>query len=199
MPGMKRLELAAALELCRRLPVKYAAIVAIGVPTGCRISEITALRRRDLIDARGCFREEIAFLRLKARRGPRTRKIGIPEKWRIFVVRHLEQEAERGHTGPDEFVFRGKNGKALSRLTVYSFFRGILGPGHGTHWMRKTFAYEMFREFMSRYATDPLRALELTRLSLGHEQLQTTIRYLGIDENAIAEVQNEVFNSTEGK
>ncbi len=196
MSGMKRLELTDALELCRRLPVKYAAIAAIGVPTGCRISEITALRRRDLIDsATGELRETVAFLKLKARKGPKSRKMTIPATWRKFIVRHLNAEAERGHTGPEEFVFRGQNGKALSRLAVYRFFRETLGPEHGTHWMRKTFAYEMFRHFQRRTPGDPLRALELTRRALGHERIETTVRYLGIDESAITDAQNEVFNT----
>ena len=195
MAGMRRIELKEALSLCGELPVKYAALVAIGVTTGCRISEITALRRRDLIDERGNFREEIAFLRLKSRRGPKTRRASIPEAWRIFVIRLLEAESERGRSKPDDYVFRGKNGRPLSRLAAYRYFRERLGAGHGTHWMRKTFAYEMFRCFMSRYATDPLRALDLTRRTLGHEQIQTTICYLGIDECEIAEVQKEVFNT----
>ena len=196
MSGMRKISLRDAAAVCARSPVKYAAIVAIGATTGCRISEITALRRRDLIDPEtGKFREVVAFLKLKSRRGPRTRKMTIPPRWRKFVIRHLAAEADRGHTRPDEFVFRGQHGKPLSRIAVYRYFRDRLGSGFGTHWMRKTFAYEMFQHFLKQNSSDPMRALELTRRALGHARIDTTVKYLSIDDIAITDAQNAVFNS----
>lgn len=199
MAGMRRIELAEAFRLCGRIPAKYAALAAIGVTTGCRISELLALRRGDLIDPRtGRMRPVVAFLKLKARSGAKTRKLTIPERWAGFVEIHLNAEAERGHTGADEFVFRGQHGNPLSRISVYGYFRALLGPGHGTHWMRKTFAYEMFRHLLGESPGDPMRALELTRRALGHERIDTTVRYLGIDESDISRAQSEVFNGVEG-
>ena len=68
-----------------------------------------------------------------------------------------------------------------------------LGRGYGTHWMRKTFAYEMFYHFLDEKNSDPMRALELTRQALGHERIDTTVKYLGIVESDVRDAQNAVF------
>ena len=197
MPGMKSLSLPEVAGLLRRLPVKYRAICAIGVTTGCRITEILALRRFDLLKANGAWKEQVPFLHLKTRRkrgeAVRRRYMAIPAGWRPWIERHLLDEEQRGYDRPDDLVFRGKNGRPLSRLTVYRVFRQRLGDGYGTHWMRKTFAQEMFRYYLSRNRRDPMRALELTRQALGHARLDTTVRYLGIQFASVEEAQNAVF------
>lgn len=192
MAGMHSLPLDKLDRLLQDLPEKYAAIAAIGVTTGCRISEILALRRFDLLDPDGFFRSRIAFLKLKA--GKVThRKMRIPSRYRAYVIRHLQHEEERGWERPDDFVFRGKNGKHLSRLACYAVFRAHLGGGYGTHWMRKTFAQEVFRYLLREYPGDPMRALEITRKALGHARIDTTIKYLGIEEDQIDAAQESIF------
>lgn len=206
MAGMNRIPLDRIPELCTKFSTKYSAIVAIGVPTGCRISEILNLKRSDLIDKKtGKMREVISFQRLKARTGVKTRKMSIPDNLKHFIEKHLNEEAERGYLAPDDHVFRGQRTKKLrkgeapertyqlSRLSVYHEFRKVLGSGFGTHWMRKTFAYEMFYHFLGQKDSDPMRALELTRQALGHERIDSTVKYLGIIESDINDAQNAVF------
>ncbi len=204
MSGMKSLPLAKVADLVPALPAKYAAIAAIGVTTGCRITEILSLRRFDLLTRDGKLKDRIAFLKLKnTRRNAKPdrasqpklthRKLSIPRAYRPFILRHLRDEERRGYDRPDDLVFRGTLGRALSRLTVYRFFRARLGEGYGTHWMRKTFAQELFRYFVNENRNDPMRALELTRRALGHAQLDTTVKYLGITDAAIEEAQERIF------
>jgi len=206
MPGMKSLPLPDVQPLLKRLPLKYAAIVAIGVTTGCRISEILALRREDLLTPEGRLKDRIAFLRLKTGTGKKKtsgkakapapvkhRFIGIPADYRPFVFWHLVAEGKRGYEQPKDFVFRGQSGHHLSRHSVYHVFRMILGPGYGTHWMRKTFAQNLFSYYLKRNAADPVRALELTRRALAHERIDTTVRYLGIMESSLESAQNDIF------
>lgn len=204
MGGMKRVELSRVVKICEQLSPKYAAIVAIGVATGCRISEILALKRGDLINPKGEFREKIAFVKLKVKQGGKHRSLAIPQNLQRFIIRHLAQEAERGFTQSYHHVFRGKFRGApkdkrapasvpLSRLSVYREFRKVLGDGYGTHWMRKTFAYEIFYYFLKQNSNDPMRALELTRSALGHARIDTTVKYLGLMEQSIEEAQNELF------
>lgn len=189
---MRSIPLPDVLELLRSLPVKYAAIVAIGVTTGCRISELLALRRFDLIDRDGNFRDRISFLLLKKKKTVH-RKLRIPNDFRPFVAAHLNRDSLRGYDRPDQYVFRGKCGRHLTRQTVYRVFRQILGEGHGTHWMRKTFAQLIFHFFLRDNPADPMRALELTRKALAHERIDTTVKYLGITEEAIDTAQNAIF------
>ena len=195
MAGMKPLSLPEVLKLLDKLPAKYQAICAIGVTTGCRITEILSLRRFDLLTREGFLKERIAFLKLKTGSAKTVhRKLSIPRDYKPYVLKHLRNEEERGYDRPDDLVFRGKMGKPLSRLTVYHVFREKLGEGYGTHWMRKTFAQEIFRYFLNRNLSDPMRALELTRNALGHARIDTTVKYLGITERSIDDAQNEIFN-----
>ena len=195
MPGMKALPLPEVLQLLDKLPLKYQALCAIGVTTGCRITEILKLRRFDLLTREGKLKDHIAFLKLKTKSGRiMHRKIAIPEAYRPYIMRHLLREEEKGYDRPDDIVFRGHRGSPLSRVTAYHIFREKLGEGYGTHWMRKTFAKEMFEFFMRQNTKDPMRALELTRKALGHARLDTTVRYLGITEESIEAAQNAIFN-----
>lgn len=200
MSGMKSLPLPDIIELMNKLPVKYQAILAIGVTTGCRITEILSLRRFDLIARDGKLKDKISFIQLKTRKQKNGknkvvhRKLSIPETWHPCILRHLINEEQHGYDRPDDYVFRGKCGRPLSRLTVYAVFRSILGEGYGTHFMRKTFSQEMFRFFMDENPRDPMRALELVRRALQHARIDTTVRYLGINEQSIENAQDKIFN-----
>ena len=195
MPGMNPLPLPEVLALMDKLPVKYQAVCAIGVTTGCRITEILSLRRFDLLTSEGKLKEKIAFLKLKSHSDKTVhRKIAIPSSYRPYILRHLMAEEQKGYERPDDIVFRGHHGKPLSRLTVYHVFREYLGEGYGTHWMRKTFAKEIFGYFLKENPSDPMRALEITRRALSHARIDTTIRYLGINEENIEKAQNSIFN-----
>jgi len=195
MPGMKSLPLPEVLRLLEKLPLKYQAICAIGVTTGCRITEILSLRRFDLLTREGKFKDRIAFLKLKSKGGKALhRKMAIPDAYRPYILGHLLREEEKGYDRPDDLVFRGRLGRPLSRLTVYHMFRDKLGEGYGTHWMRKTFAQELFRYFIRNNPADPMRALELTRRALGHARIDTTVKYLGITEESIEQAQKAIFN-----
>ena len=106
MAGMNRVELGRIPGLCARFGSKYAAIIALGVPTGCRITEILNLRRGDLIDnATGQMREVIAFQKLKARKGAKTRRMAIPDNLKPIIEKHLNEEAGTGLRGPDGSYF----------------------------------------------------------------------------------------------
>lgn len=195
MSGMKSLPLPEVLTLLSELPAKYACLAAIGVTTGCRITELLLLQRHDLLDRDGKMKEQINFVKLKAGESkvPR-RKISIPPDYHDIILRHLREEEKRGYDMPGDYVFRGKCGKPLSRFTCYNTFRKLLGSGYGTHWMRKTFAQEIFKYFLEDNYKDPMRALELTRRGLGHARLDTTVKYLGINETALKNAQNTVFS-----
>lgn len=203
MAGMNAKTLDEVADVMGQLPVKYQAIVAIGISTGCRISEILCLRRSDLLDRDGTLKDRIAFVRRKAekrkkgseRPAPvRHRMLGIPQDLRKYVEAHLRHEQDWGWDMPGDFVFRGQKGKPLSRRRVYEFFRRLFGAGFGTHWMRKTFAQYTYRSYLERHPADPMTALELTRQALGHARIDTTVKYLGIREQDLAEVQDEIFN-----
>ena len=125
--------------------------------------------------------------------------MAVPAQYQKYIIRLLRLEGERGYERPDDYVFRGKSGKPLAYKTVYNNFRRILGEGHGTHWMRKTFAQLLFKHLLAQNRDDPMRALELTRRALDHARIDTTIKYLSIVEDNIKQSQDAIFNTKETK
>ncbi len=192
MSGMKPIPLSDAGGLLASLSMKYAALAAIGITTGCRVSEILGLRRFDLLDRKGRLRDVIRFTKLKTKTGEKYRELEIPPRFRPYIFQHLVSEEMRGYDRPDEWVFRGKRGEHLDRHTVYRYFFRKLGAGYGTHWMRKTFAAEMYRYYLQATG-DGLNAARLTQEALGHARLETTIHYLGLRANRVREAQKVVF------
>lgn len=193
MPGMKSMPLPAVLEVLEKMSSKFAALAAIGVTTGCRISEILSLKRSDLVSDTGEIKERVKFIKLKTQNEKAARTLLIPEDFQIYIIRHLQEEAVRGYELKSDWVFRGSCGGHLKRQAVYNTFRRVLGKGYGTHWMRKTFAQELYKFFLNENPSDSLRALDLTRQALGHSHIDTTIKYLGIEFELIDNAQKSIF------
>lgn len=202
MGRMQRLSFLDAKAAVSCFPPKMAAIAALGVSCGCRIAEILQLRVGDVFNEFGDFRSPVRFPKLKTKKGRFGRKekfasdwrdLPIPDSWQPLIRRHYNREIMRGHGGQEEYLFRGSHGRALSYDTVYNYFRAQLGPCHGTHWMRKTFAFEMY-EYYKGKGYDTLNAARLVQKLLGHARLDTTLAYLGFEEAQINADLNAVFN-----
>jgi integrase len=202
MGRMQRLSFTDAKAAVSCFPPKMAAIAALGVSCGCRIAEILQLRVGDVFNEFGDFRNPVRFPKLKTKKGRFGRKekfasdwrdLPVPDSWQPLIRRHYNREIMRGHGGQEEYLFRGSHGRALSYDTVYNFFRAQLGPYHGTHWMRKTFAFEMY-EYYKGKGYDTLNAARLVQKLLGHARLDTTLAYLGFEEAQINADLNAVFN-----
>ena len=189
---MKSITLALAEDKFSLWPKKYTALAAIGIATGCRISEMLHLKRVDILTRQGKFRKGIKFPQLKKKRQA-FRQIEIPKELQEYILELLNEEAQKGYERPDDYVFRGQMGKPLSRYTAYRFFRRELGPKHGTHWMRKTFSQLLYKHYLKKFRGHQIHAVELVREALGHVRIDTTIRYLGLDDNLLSEAQSQIF------
>lgn len=205
MGRMNRLSFRAAKSAVERFSPKMAAVSAFGIACGCRITEIITLKCGDVFTPEGTIRNPVRFPKLKTRKGRFGKKthyvadwrdMPVPEAWQGYIVRYWKNEVARGYGGADEWLFRGKNGKHADYRTIYDYFRNRLGAGHGTHWMRKTFAYEMY-EFYKSKGYDTLNAAKLVQKLLGHTRLDTTIRYLGFEEEQLGNDLAAVFNRKE--
>jgi len=216
---MRPVPLSEVGELILGEPLKYAALIALGVTTGCRVTELLLLRRFDLLTPEGDLKSLIRFRKLKTRRlaekppvrgrpakvrresrspgyaeGTAGRELELPAGFREVVEEHLIAEELRGYDRPDDWVFRGTCGDHLSRQTVYRHFRERLGQGHGTHWMRKTFARAMVVELEKGLPEgEKHQAPMLLQKALGHARLDSTLHYLETEERRIVAAQRAAF------
>jgi len=92
-------------------------------------------------------------------------------------------EAERKDAQQDEPLFLSrKKGEALKRNQAWKLINDAgkaLGLNLGTHSMRKTFGYQVYKS---------TRNLGLTQKLLNHSSSGDTIRYIGIDKEEMDDI-----------
>jgi site-specific recombinase XerD len=173
------LEIPACLEALAkgRFGVRDSALFWVGVFTGFRISELLSLQLRDVWQ-NGRVADEIyvARSRMKNQQEGRCVPFQNPDA-RAALERWIGELAAAGHTAPDTFVFRSREGqnKAIDRTVAYKLLRrayaacGMTGK-LATHTMRKTFARKM-QELLG----DDLLALQQ---AMGHKDIDSTTKYV---------------------
>lgn len=143
------------------------AIMALLLSTGCRISEVCRLNRDSIDFDRG----EILVLG----KGNKERTVFIDEVAAMLVKRYLESR-----TDTEEALFIGKG---TSRLH----------PG-GVRFMLKSIAKEAgvenvhphrFRRTLATSLIDHGMAIQEVAAILGHDKLDTTMKYVYLDKNNI--------------
>ena len=126
---------------------------------------------------------------------PQYRHFTIHPGIKGYISAHLNEEARNGHVRPSDFVFRGHNAeKPMHPEAAYNMFSRKLGPGYGTHWMRKTYAAFMYETFREKYHGDTYKALKEVQRLLGHKFLDSTAHYLQIESAGQEETIKEAFD-----
>jgi integrase/recombinase XerD len=140
---------------------RNAALLRLLYLAGLRISEVCALRWRDLV-----ARDDAGQINVFGK-GGKTRPILLtaPIWTRLAPL--------RGNAGPDDPVFRSRQGGALNRSQVHRIVkaavkRAKLAPATSAHWLRHAHA---------SHALDRGCPVHVVQQTLGHASLQTTTRY----------------------
>lgn len=191
-------EVFGVLEYCRKEGyVMEGALFAVGCGTGGRVSELINIKRGDVLDG-GRIREVWRLSKLKARK---TAYRDIP--WNASLSPYLElllkyQQEVLGMELPEDYVFAHVNGEHISRVYAWvlltKIYRRIgIGKKIALHGMRKFFGHGIYDYEYARTG-DQLVALETARQALGHERLDTTIRYLNLRQESIKTALASVFS-----
>jgi integrase/recombinase XerD len=140
---------------------RNAAMLRLIYGAGLRISEACELRWRDVV-----ARDEAGQLTIMGK-GGKTRVILLPAAlWRRL-------DALRLNAGPDDYVFRSREGGGLKRLRIHRIVkqavkRAGLPDTVSTHYLRHSHA---------SHALDRNCPVHVLQTTLGHASLQTTTRY----------------------
>jgi len=167
----------------RTNPVRDWMILHIALDAGLRVSEICALRIRDLILDR-----EVASVVVRDGKGHKKRGVRIGEPLRNHLEQFLAWKRLQGESvsaGAPLLTSR-RTGKALTRTAVYRVFKEVaetvgLPARFSIHSCRHTYASMLYRssEFNIR----------LVQKQLGHSSIQTTQIYADVlSEDAAAAV-----------
>lgn len=144
------------------------AIIEFLHATGCRIGETCALNRDD-IDFAGM--KVVVF-----GKGSKERTVFLNDVAVLFLQRYFDSRTD---TNPALFIGRGK--KRLKpehvRLALKKIEAACGVPNVHPHRFRRTLATELIKKGM------PIQEVQKI---LGHEKIETTMRYVYIDERTVA-------------
>ena len=191
----------------RRYAERNIAILTFGIQTGFRVSEILALRRRD-IEQNGKIVDRVYMRKYNMKGGQKENNRGVhgramllaPKTKRVLrtLLGYLDK---RGFTEPDSFLFQTQR-DGNRALDGHGFWRILYDAKHdldltgkiGTHSMRKTFAARIYANLLDKGNADALRILQA---GLGHENINNTIKYLSFNEGELIEAIHDVFGGEE--
>lgn len=160
-----------------RYSVRDRAVLALGLATGARISELLALRIGDVFRD-GRFVERIYFSRRSRKGKVEGHSLPLRKAACLSVGRWLVILRRRsGVLQPHQLLFQSRKGGAIGPKTFWSIMKTAsesarLAPGLSTHGLRKTVAHRAYE----RSGHDLL----LVGKILGHRgDVRTTAAYLG--------------------
>lgn len=143
-------------------------MVLIGIYTGFRISDVLALKVKDVKGKISIKKKEEKTKKYKS----------------ISIHKELYKELEdycRGKTN-DEYLIKSREGenKPISRVQAYRIIKALqykykMEDNLGCHSLRKTYGYNMYKK----------NDISIVQKSLNHSSQVDTIRYIGVEEEEI--------------
>ena len=165
----------------------------IGVFSGFRVSDLISLKWSDIFEEDGkTYRENRGIIEKKT---GKMKRLYITEASRRYVNEYIA--IMHPDTASDEYLFLNRQGKPINRQTADDFIKDAtkacnLKGNYSTHSIRKTYAYQMYMQ-MTRSGN--AFALPVIQRFLNHRNTDTTLRYLGVDQQMQTEAMND-FSAT---
>lgn len=183
MKGMRPFTKQEVLLVPTKLNSRDKALFILGVRSGFRISELLALRVRD-VWVKNRVVKRIWLSRRHTKGCLEGRSLPVHQLAKAALTLWLAELRRAGKAGPDCYLFRSRKGgnKAISRVQAWrvlaqAYDKADLEGRLGTHAMRKTFAKNVYK------ATS--NDLVATKLALGHRDITTTIDYLAASQDEV--------------
>ena len=163
---------------------KYCLLVAIGVFTGLRISDLLQLKFSQF--------EGTELLTILEKKTKKTRKIKINQDLKEIVIR---VKSKMGITHPDQFIFINRYGtkpidQSWANVNLKRIFKkyGISSEGNiSSHMFRKTLGNRVLK--LNNYSGE---SVILLMECFNHSSPSVTRAYLGIKEREILDVYDSL-------
>lgn len=179
----------------------YAALAAVLVGLGPRISEVNVFRWSQLLAADGCILDRVTRRKLKTRKANTTITLKFNPVFVEYLVEWRNRQWKYGHVGLDGYVFcDGYKNTPINRDAARRFFKrvfrelGFDGSRCLTlHSFRKTFGTINLAYYRNKYDGDIMKAVRQVQKLYGHSTFETTMRYIGLDGDDPEESLDHVF------
>ncbi len=158
-------------------------LFVVGLNTALRISDLLALRVKDILSRQG---DIVEALHIREQKTGKEKKIKLNQSAREAIEFYFNKA---GVKDGDEFLFKSlRSNAALDRIRANSLVNkwcnevGLQGR-FGTHTLRKTWGYR------ARKLGKPI---ELIQEKLGHRSPAVTRRYIGVTQEEVNNIEDEV-------
>ena len=151
-------------------------LFTMGINSALRISDLLGLKIGDILEGNK-IRDSIT---LKEGKTDKTKSFPLNDSVKKALKEYL---AERKDAQPEDVLFLSRKGEgALQRCQAWKILNDagkILNLNLGSHSLRKTFGYQVYKQ---------TRNLGLTQKLLNHSNSGDTIRYIGIDKEEMDDI-----------
>jgi len=162
-----------------------ACMFLLGLVSGFRISELLSLKIDNLLEYDGTLKNVLTVSRADMKGKHESRSIPLSSETMAVVYEYLTNLPDN-----QEYLFQSNRGSKLSRIQAWRIiktaannlgFKGVVA----THSFRKSFATRVYEKSG--------KDLNLTQKALRHSNINSTIKYLYLDEEKLTHVILDLY------
>lgn len=172
-----------------RIRERNRCLFLLGLYTGFRISELLSLQIWHVCQYnRVLTRVRVTRENMKGKR--ESREVPLTLKARQALARWLPVLIRWRGNLPDTFLFQSQKGGCITREQAWRIMSEMatqngMEPGVGCHSLRKTFGMSAYAQANKHWRPGRENPLRQVRAALGHADMGTTEKYLGLDMAAV--------------
>ncbi|MBA7553067.1 Tyrosine recombinase XerC [subsurface metagenome] len=160
-------------------------LFTMGINSALRSSDLRSLKVADVLDQKGDIKK---YLYTRVKKTGREIKIAINEAMREAIEYFISKAKVYS---PNQFLFKSKrSSKSLSNVDLFYLIKdwtkavGLVNERYSAHSLRKTWGYQA-RKYHGA-------SIDMISEKLGHRSSNTTKRYIGIDQEEINKMEEEI-------
>ncbi|MBA7535274.1 Tyrosine recombinase XerC [subsurface metagenome] len=160
-------------------------LFTMGINSALRSSDLRNLKVADVLDQKGDIKK---YLYMRIKKTGRETKIAINEAMREALKYYIKKAKVYN---PDQYLFKSKRSdKPIDNVALFYLIKnwtqavGLINERYSAHSLRKTWGYQA-RKFHGA-------SIEMISEKLGHASSNVTKRYIGIDQEEINKMEEEI-------
>jgi len=160
-------------------------LFTFGINSALRSSDLLRLKVKDVLTPEGDIKK---FLYMKIRKTKREIKISINQAMREAIEYYLSKAKV---FNPDQYLFKSKRSdKPIDNVALFYLMKkwtkavGLVNERYSAHSLRKTWGFQA-RVYHGA-------SIEMISEKLGHRSTRVTRRYIGISQEEVNKMENEI-------
>jgi integrase len=160
-------------------------LFTMGINSALRSGDLRSLKVADVLDQKGDIKK---YLYMRVKKTGREIKIAINLAMREAIEYYLTKAKV---FSPNQFLFKSKrSSKSLSNVDLFYLIKGwtkavgLVNERYSAHSLRKTWGYQA-RKYHGA-------SIDMISEKLGHRSSNVTKRYIGIDQEEINKMEEEI-------